>query len=199
MKATCVVAEFNSMSRAQTALEVLALRHFMNDRVSVITRQDAADLEALEESLRTKRDAAGVGQSAGAGALMAGGMAAPLAIGSLIANFFVAGPLAAVVVGAVAGGAMAPKSRWEIPDATLRSYSERLEDGSILILVQAEGDDLLEAEAGLRTVGPISLECFDIVIDRAEDNDVPSEFASGGSIDCEQCPSTDSPTPHKYS
>jgi uncharacterized membrane protein len=160
MQDKCVVAEYETPDKARTALEVLARRGFTQETVSVVTRQDRAPLDTLEQGLHEKQSADAAGMGAGVGALLAGGVVAPLAIGSMVANFFVVGPLAAMALGAAAGGVLGGARRWGMPEEATETYQQRLDDGSILIIVSAEGDELKEAESGLLTVGPLSMERF---------------------------------------
>ncbi len=84
------------------------------------------------------------------GAAVATGSIAPIAIGTTIGPFFLIGPLAAAVAGAAAGGLLSGARDWGVTEELSASYQERIAQGSVLVIVHAEGDRLKEAAAGLK-------------------------------------------------
>ncbi len=87
-----VVAEYANFQKAEVGLKVLDLRGFGQDRVSVITKNDPELIE-LARTRRERVEQPDSAASSGAGAALAAGAAAPLAIGTMLAPFFLIGPL----------------------------------------------------------------------------------------------------------
>lgn len=160
MEYQCVVAEYEDYDKARVGLEVLDLRGFTADQVSVISKNDVEEIRELERARREKLQATTKTSSGGLGAAMASGAALPFVLGAMIGPFFVIGPIAAAVAGAAAGPMLSGAEDWGIPAAARKSFQERLEEGSVLVIVHATGDDLLEAESGLRTTDNLSLEKY---------------------------------------
>lgn len=160
MEYECVVAEYEDYAKARIGLEVLDMRGFTSDQVSVISRNDLENISELERARREKLQETTKTRSSGLGAAMASGAALPFALGTMLGPFFVIGPVAAAVAGAAAGPLLSGADDWGIPPAARKSYQQRLDEGSVLVIVHANGDDLLEAESGLRTTDTLSLEKY---------------------------------------
>ena len=160
MEYQCVVAEYENYQKARIGLEVLDMRGFTADQVSVISRDDVGNISELERARREKLQQTTKTSSGGMGAAVASGAALPLSIGTMLGPFFIVGPIAAAVAGAISGPLLSGAQDWGIPPAARTSYQERLEEGSVLVIVHATGDDLLEAEGGLKTTDTLSLEKF---------------------------------------
>lgn len=160
MEFQCVVAEYEDYAKARVGLEVLDMRGFTADQVSVISRNDLHDISELERARREKLQEATKTKSGGVGAAVATGAALPLSIGTMLGPFFLIGPVAAAVAGAISGPLLSGAEDWGIPEAIRKSYQQRLEEGSVLVIVHATGDDLLEAEGGLKTTNTLSLDKF---------------------------------------
>ena len=69
------------------------------------------------------------------GAAVAAGLAATIAVGTLLAPLFLVGPIAAAVAGAASGTLLSGAKNWGINEDTSRSYQQRIEEGSVLVLV----------------------------------------------------------------
>lgn len=160
MEDQCVVAEYANYEKARIGLEVLDMRGFTDDTVSVISKSSDTNVPELERARRRKNAETSVTAAGGIGAAVASGAAAPLAVGSMLAPFFVVGPLAAALAGAAAGGLLSGAKNWGVSDEMSESYKKRLEDGSVLVIVHATGDRLEEAESGLRTTDTLSLATY---------------------------------------
>lgn len=159
MKDHCVVAEFENRDHATTALEVLAKRGYGDDQISVVAHRDhpqLKDLPLLEE------DAGGVGSStgAGAGALLGGGLTAPIAASTLIGPFMLAGPLVGLGLGAAVGGFLAGDERWGAEEDASRELRDRVEHGSVLLIIAGTEDEMDEVQNGLKTTKHVSLHRF---------------------------------------
>jgi uncharacterized membrane protein len=161
MKEQWLVAEYATYQKAHIGLEVLDLRGFTADTVSLVSRNDASIAE-LEKARREKAAAPSKTASGGVGAAIAGAAAAPIAIGTMLGPLFLAGPLAAVVAGAAAGGLLSGTKKWGIDEDVARTYQQRIAQGSVLVIVHASGDTLKEAEAGLRTTDTLTLETLTV-------------------------------------
>lgn len=163
----CVVAEFRTRAGAKLALEVLERNHYTLDNVSVVMQRDDPATEKLDDSQAD--DSTPTGQvtakspdssSVGLGMLLGGTIAAPLALGTMIGPFFLAGPLVGMGIGAALGGLFSSHQRGN-PDDDIPTYEDRVKAGSILIIVT--GDErvgLNDAEAVLATTNPKTMERF---------------------------------------
>ncbi|MCC6511848.1 MAG: hypothetical protein IT423_22295 [Pirellulaceae bacterium] len=154
-----VVAEYFDYEKADIGLRVLEMRGFGSDRVSVITQNDPKLVE-LEKARRAQTERPGVVESGAVGAALAAGAAAPLAVGTLLTPFFIIGPVVAAAAGAAVGTLSSADSHWDIDDDSTANDQQRVAEGSILVLVHATGDDLLEAYGGLKTTDTLSLKTF---------------------------------------
>src|SRR5689334_5168568 len=114
MEEQCVVAEYASYEKARIGLEVLDMRGFTADTVSVVSRSTDTNVAELERARREKSTRPSVAASGGLGAAVASGAVAPMAIGTLLGPFFLIGPIAAAVAGAAAGGLLSGAERWGI-------------------------------------------------------------------------------------
>jgi len=161
MKDQWLVAEYANYQKAHIGLEVLDLRGFTADTVSVVSRNDPSIAE-LEKARREKAATPSKTASGGVGAALAGAAIAPLAVGTMVGPLFLAGPLAAAVAGAAAGGLLSGTKKWGIGEDVAQSYQQRIAEGSVLVIVHASGDALKEAEAGLKTTDTLSLESLTV-------------------------------------
>ncbi len=175
-KFECVVAEYANYEKAKVALQVLDMRGFDEDAVSVICRHedwgqaiqtDGGDnahsaklLQSIEQSRREKESQPSKAASGGTGAAIAGAAAAPLAVGTMLTPLFFVGPIVAAVAGAATGTMVGATQQWGIDEQAARSYHERVNAGSVIVIVHATDDDLLEAHAGLKTTDTLTLVKF---------------------------------------
>ncbi len=161
MHAQCLVAEYGSLADARVGLAVLEKFDFDTDAVSVVSRGDQGKMPHVgarhHHGEETVRD---TGRSAGLGTLIGGAAGVPLAIGSLVGPFLIAGPLAGMAAGAAAGGLLSPATEWGLDEEDADTYEKRVEEGSVLIIVTSTPGRLDDAEQGLQTTGPKSLERF---------------------------------------
>lgn len=160
MHTQCVIAEYRSRADARVALEVLEKRHFSADSVSVVSRQEEKSLDELGHVQEGAKPGQAPDKGAGLGTLLGGAIATPVALSTAVAPFFIAGPLAGMAIGAAVGGALGGTKHWGVNDEAAQTYQQRVEAGSILVIVNDEEERLDEAEAALQTSGPVSLERF---------------------------------------
>ncbi len=78
----------------------------------------------------------------------------------MLAPFFLIGPVVAAAAGAAAGTLFGDEKKWSLDQSLADSYQERVEKGSILLIVHATGDDLIDAYGGLKTTDTLTLERF---------------------------------------
>ena len=192
MKLHFVVAEYESMEFARIGLEVLAKQGLTEESVSLVTRandemllamtkatQDDPEMEIQREAdegsetsgVTASRSAAG----AGVGAAVTAGLAIPLSIMSVVAPFFLAGPLAAAVVGAAGGGLIGAGISGD-EDKT-KDYRKKVENGSILIIVGGDEYMVYEANSGLKTTRNANVETFSVEVADDEEDAVPASPA----------------------
>lgn len=161
MHAQCLVAEFASLQEAQLGLEVLEKFDFKSDAVSLVSRGDEEALEKIGDQQRGDGEHAS-GKSIGLGTLIGGTVAAPIAVGTMIGPFIVAGPLLGMAAGATMGGLFSEAEQWGIHEEAARDYEERVRNGSVLVIVTSTSPRLDEAQQGLQTTGPKSIERFSV-------------------------------------
>jgi uncharacterized membrane protein len=162
MHAQCLVAEFGSLKEAQVGLTVLENFDFKSDAVSMVSRGHEEALEKIGDQQRGAEEQASAGKSAGLGTLIGGTVTAPIAVGTMIGPFIVAGPLIGMAVGAAAGGLLSEADQWGIHEQAARDYEQRVREGAVLVIVTSTPPRLDEAERGLKTTGPKSLERFSV-------------------------------------
>lgn len=165
----CVVAEFRTRPDAKLALEVLTRNHYTRENVSVVMHADDPTAENLDEF----RDEDGIsaaqveakspdGRSVGLGMLLGGAVAAPLALGTMIGPFIIAGPILGMGIGAALGGLFSSHQQGDTAEEE-PSYEDRVKAGSILVIVtEDELIGLNEAEAVLATTNPKTMERFEL-------------------------------------
>lgn len=154
-----VVAEYANYPKAEIGLKVLEKRGFGADRVSLISRNDP-ELVTLEKARREILKQPDPVSSGAAGAALAATAATPVAIGTMLAPFFLIGPVVAAAAGVAAGTIFGDDDKWKLDESVARSYRDRVSAGSILIVVHSSGHDLLEAYGGLKTTDTLSLERY---------------------------------------
>ncbi len=165
----CVVAEFRTRAGAKLALEVLERNHYTLKNVSVVMHNDDPATDKLDDLRQDEAIPADQVQAkapdsrgVGLGMLLGGTIAAPLAMGTMIGPFFLAGPLVGMGLGAAFGGLFSSHQRGDLAEDN-PSYEDRIKAGSILIVVtEDEQIGLNEAEAVLATTNPKTMERFEL-------------------------------------
>jgi len=167
--AECIVAEFNTQAGARLALEVLERNRYTVDHVSVVSSAGGLHASAPGEAIRSDVEAEipslapqPEGRTVGLGMLLGGTVATPLAMGTMIGPFLLVGPLVGMGLGA-AFGALLSSERSEDASEEVISYKDRIDAGSILIVVTEDHDiGLNEAEELLATTNPASMQRFEL-------------------------------------
>jgi uncharacterized membrane protein len=137
-----VVGLFKSREQAEEAIRELKARHFSNDDISLVSRDEerkqGGERRSFENQNLADGTAAGgaigglTGLLAGAGALLIPG------IGPIIA----AGPLAGALTGVVTGGIAGGLIDYGIPEEEGERYEQEIHRGNIMVAVEAEDEDM---------------------------------------------------------
>ncbi|NLT95027.1 MAG: hypothetical protein GXW85_05745 [Clostridia bacterium] len=155
-----IVAVFTSRNRAENAAEELRQAGF-DKEISVVTKGNDNDGNRRNDNGMTMgtgdsiADGTTTGASLGALgglALGAGALAIP-GIGPLVA----AGPIAAALTGAAAGGLGGALIDMGIPEADSKRYEEDIKQGKTLVAVECSDDKSKKAQEILRQNGADSV------------------------------------------
>lgn len=162
-----VVGVFESRDRAHRAIEALQEQGFTEDELSVVAKDEGGgdDGSATNGDQMTMvgnedmTEGAAIGGGLGAlGGLLAGaGALAIPGIGPLVA----AGPLAAALSGAVAGGIAGGLIDLGIPEGEGRRFEQDVREGRLLAVVETEEERIEEAEETLRRFGADEVQVYD--------------------------------------
>ncbi len=153
------IAEYGSLEKAGVGLEVLEKSGYGSQEVSLITKPTKVPntLGAMHDELR---GGTATLASTGLGMLVGGSFAAPIAIGTMIGPFIVAGPLAGLAMGGGMGAFLGQLSSPTVKDAKAE-YENRVESGSVLVLLEIGSPVRLQDAVNLlKTTDPQSLESF---------------------------------------
>jgi len=156
-----VTGIFTSRSQAEKAIAELHDQGFTKDDISVVSKDEGkgrkdggrGDMGASDMEVGEQDVGAGVGWGGGVGAAAgllagAGALAIP-GIGPVLA----AGPLAAVLTGAVTGGIAGGLVDYGIPESRGKDYEKKIKEGGILTVVHASPDKVSKAADVLRRNG----------------------------------------------
>ncbi|MBE3583719.1 MAG: hypothetical protein IMX01_06365 [Limnochordaceae bacterium] len=157
-----VVGLFTSREQAEKAVTAMRQKGFKDDEISIVAKQDVVkgkkgDQEAGD--LGTNQDLSqGVSWGGAAGGLAgllasAGALAIP-GVGPLVA----AGPIAATLGGAAAGGVAGGLMDWGITGDAGKKYEEGVKRGEILAAVKADKSKVDEAARIFRQYGAKDVE-----------------------------------------
>jgi uncharacterized membrane protein len=159
----CLIAEYETEAAAKAGLEVLESEHFTLENVSVVSSasDDARKhLDALHDE--SARDAsvspsAPEGRGVSLGMLIGGTVVA----GTLVGPFVIAGPLLGMALGAAIGGLLSHMHRWGVPHHVSSDYEQRVQSGSVLVIVHDIDDvRLAGAERLLNATNPKTIEKY---------------------------------------
>ncbi|NND97879.1 MAG: DUF1269 domain-containing protein [Pirellulaceae bacterium] len=162
----CVISEYETSMAAKVALELLETNDFTLRDVSVVSSvsdPSAIQIHHLEESHHEHASpSAPEGKSVSLGMLIGGTVATPILAGTLVGPFVIAGPLVGIAIGAAVGSLLSNTDRWGVHRDVSADYEQRVESGSVLVIVNAEQESRLsEAERILKTTDPKSLGRFE--------------------------------------
>lgn len=139
-----IVGAFNTEQEATRAIEDLKQQGFRADEISVIAK-DREDVNAISDETETKAPE-GLASGAATGGVLGGVTGLLAGLGALaipgIGPIVAAGPIAATLtgaaVGAGAGGLVGGLIGLGIPEDEAKEYDEFVEEGRILVLVNAD-------------------------------------------------------------
>ncbi|MGV3485445.1 MAG: hypothetical protein ACO1RT_13590 [Planctomycetaceae bacterium] len=152
------IAEYESLEGARVGIEVLEKSHFTEDEVSLVTGASDSAINELQQLPDVPVDKPADGRAAGLGMLIGGAAATPLAMGTMVGPFMVAGPLLGLALGA-GGGSLFEGTESESLRNLSADYESRVKAGSVLIFVAVDSRVRLDdAVNSLITTGPKSLE-----------------------------------------
>lgn len=161
-----VIGLFRNFREANIAVEELFEAGFSKDRISVIARESALELEG-ETTAGDVAESTGKGAAVGAGV---GGLVGLLAgIGAItipgLGPILAAGTLAATIgttagsaaVGAAVGGILGAMVSLSVPEDEAHVYAEGVRRGGILVLVKADEANTQRAGKILEDAGALDI------------------------------------------
>lgn len=161
-----VIASYNSLTDAESAVRKLSESTFPIERISIV----ATDLESEKElhGYVTRGDVAKTG--AGTGAWMGGLFGILIGAAFLwvpgVGPLFIAGPLSAALlggiegaaVGAGAGGLLGALAGWGVSKKHILKYEEKVKGGNYLVVAHGDADDVARARDLLDSTGADSVD-----------------------------------------
>ncbi len=164
----CLIAEYDAHAAARVALESLESNGFTLETVSVVS--SASDpstkhLQHLHDELDSGASSASApeGRTISLGMLIGGTVAAPLAAGTLVGPFIIAGPLVGMAIGAAIGSLFSGMERWGVAHDVSADYEARVNAGSVLVVVHdCDDSQISDAKSLLKKTKPKSLERYDV-------------------------------------
>ncbi|QEG39743.1 DUF1269 domain-containing protein [Roseimaritima ulvae] len=163
----CLIAEYDHSEAAKAGLEILEKNGFTLENVSVVSNVSDPAAEHLHElhdlPQHGSADTLTDDRNTTLGMLIGGSLAAPIAAGTLIGPFIIAGPLVGMALGAAVGSLLKGTKKWGVEHDVAADYEERVREGAVLIIVNAHEDARLnEAQTLLDTTSPRSIEAFQV-------------------------------------
>lgn len=163
----CLIAEFDHSEAAKAGLEVLEKNGFTLENVSVVSSVSDPAAEHLHELHdlpgHEPVDTSPDDRNTSLGMLIGGSLAAPIAAGTLVGPFIIAGPLVGMALGAAVGSLLKGTKKWGVEHDVAADYEQRVTEGAVLIIVNAhEEARLAEAQRLLETTSPRSIDQFEV-------------------------------------
>ncbi|WP_162006860.1 DUF1269 domain-containing protein, partial [Roseimaritima sediminicola] len=160
----CLIAEFDNSSDAKAALEILEKHGYTLAHVSVVSSVEDPAAEHLHELVEHRGGHSPIDdRNTSLGMLIGGSLAAPIAAGTLIGPFIIAGPLVGMALGAAVGSLLRGTHQWGVAHDVSEDYEQRVRDGATLVIVNDEDNRRLQdAEKLLRPTDPRTLEQFEV-------------------------------------
>jgi len=149
-----VVGIFREKEHAEQAINEFREEGFEND-ISLVVKDEQNDESSMEEEQNLSGGAVTGGVLGGVAGLLAGtGALLVPGIGPVLA----AGPFAATLTGIVGGGLAGGLVDYGIPEERSQYYEEKVQQGNILITMDADEDYVQEAATVLRAHGAEDVE-----------------------------------------
>ncbi len=153
-----VIGVFDEQSQAEKAVDEIKSQGISDGEISIAAKEDSisreeGDSSYLDQDLTT---GAGIGGSLGgvAGLMTGVGALAIPGIGPLLA----AGPIAAGLTGAAAGGLAGGLVDMGIPEERGDYYESQVKEGAILAIVESEQDEIDQIASLMRDQGARDVE-----------------------------------------
>jgi hypothetical protein len=160
-----VVALFDNLDTAQTAVKELLNNGFARDDISVVRTNQQGDYTSGNTVEPGEGDASGAAAGAGIGAVLGGlagllvglGALAIPGIGPIIAAGPIATTLAGAGIGAATGGLVGALADTGIPEKEAGAYAEGVRRGGTLVTVRANADEITRATEVLNRFTPVDI------------------------------------------
>lgn len=162
-----IVGVFSSYEAAVDAIEELKQKGYRSDEISVIAK-DRDDVEDVTDETGTKAPE-GLATGAATGGILGGTAGLLAGLGALaipgIGPILAAGPIAATLtgaaVGASAGGLVGGLIGLGIPEEEAKRYDDYIDNGRILVLVDADAKRDNDAYATFRRYNSENADLYD--------------------------------------
>lgn len=154
-----VIGVFNSRDNAERAVNALRTQGFTTEEINIISKnkQNRQEDEYYEDDIADGALTGGTLGGIGGLLLGAGALAIP-GIGPIVA----AGPIAAALSGAVAGGITGGLIDWGIPAEAGRRYEREVAQGGILAIIRSDAAKANQAAQVLRQNGAKDVETHEL-------------------------------------
>ncbi|MGE5601860.1 MAG: general stress protein [Nitrososphaerales archaeon] len=160
-----VVALFDNLDTAQTAVKELLDSGFSRDDISVVRTNQQGDSTTGNTVETGESDASGAAAGAGIGAVLGGlagllvglGALAIPGIGPIIAAGPIATTLAGAGIGAATGGLVGALADAGIPEKEASAYAEGVRRGGTLVTVRADEDQVTRATEVMNRFTPVDI------------------------------------------
>ncbi|QDU94429.1 DUF1269 domain-containing protein [Lignipirellula cremea] len=145
MSGQCVVAVFPNLAAAVKGVRIVEDAGVPHHCVSLVQRdvsKEAAHPEDMQHGDMAENRAA---EGAGLGGLLGLLLGAPLLMIPGVGLVLAAGPIAAGLTGAMVGGFLGSMSGWGVPDNHIAEYEEQVREGSVLVIIDSNPEELARA------------------------------------------------------
>lgn len=145
-----IIGVFNSQSNAEKAIKSMRDKGFKDNEISIVSKKGTKQADSNGDMSTAATGITTGGVLGGIAGLMAsaGALAIP-GVGPIIA----AGPIAALLTGAVGGGIVGGLVDMGIPEDESRRYEEDVKQGGILVVADADQKMVDEAASIMRDNG----------------------------------------------
>jgi hypothetical protein len=156
----CVVANYDSLERAQEAIHILDRGGFPAAQISLVTKSLRNQLESIkdvqmgDDSIRDAALGAGLGAVTG----MLTGIA--VAVVSGITLVFLVGPVGIGLTGAVVGAFLGGMGGWGVHQDRIAHYETLVKQGHVLVIAHGNPLEIINADRILRETGPDEIHLY---------------------------------------
>lgn len=144
-----IIAYFEEKNQAEEAIQEIRNSGFENNEISILGNEENQDENKRGNQILADGAIAGGAYGGIAGfALTAGAFLVP-GVGPILA----VGPLGGILAGALTGGVAGALIDYGIPEEQSKHYEEKLQEGNIITVLQADEEQIEEAAEILRNHG----------------------------------------------